>query len=586
MIEIAKKLNGKGLRVIPVDGNKRPTRSWKQYQETQTLSDIEKLFDENTKGIALICGQGIEAIDFDCKYDLDDNLFSKYLAILKQDKLSHLVNKLVIQSTINGGYHFIYRTKIEDGNKKLASRKSTKEEIASDPHSKQKVLIETRAKGGYVVIAPSQGYKLMKGSSFDKVQEITDDERNALINIAKSFNEIDIKIERTKEHKRNFNSTTIEDFNSKQGYIGIVNDLIAHGWTSFQDTDERVYLTRPGKENAISGDVHKSKCLFKSFTTSSEFQNDKGYDAFAVRSLLEHRGSSKDAYNDLYNQGYGIRIHSSRAEKKESTNNTSIQKNWIEEIQDRKFDFNAPIVNFKSILNYRDGIRNIKIAEMGSLGAIVGTQKSRKTQLLYSIIESALDKKNKLYLNLDIGQKDILIIDTEQPYARFQKLNKKTLINVGIEDNCSRYHSYNLRKYNWSERIEIIDSIIKSRNNWGLIVIDGIVDICKDFMNSDHSIDTVQQLMNWTDTSGAMLIAALHLTKSADRPTPRGALGTELQNKVDFMLQTTKDNSNVTQIKCRETREDPFSTYYINQNNERLFVCDEDGNEILESKKF
>ena len=182
-IDTAKAYIKQGFSVIPVNSRKNPSiPKWGLYQvRPMTDSEIEKYF-KDCYGIALLCGgkSRVVAIDFDLKYDLTGTLFNRYKELVP----NKLLKKMYVQTTMNGGYHFVFKAPKSKlfGNEKLASRGTTPYErdktykaAFRDPETRDKatkvayndksrVLIETRsgnekAAGGYVLVYPTVGYK-------------------------------------------------------------------------------------------------------------------------------------------------------------------------------------------------------------------------------------------------------------------------------------------------------------------------------------------------------------------------------------------------------------------------------------------
>jgi hypothetical protein len=84
-------------------------------------------------------------------------------------------------------------------------------------------------------------------------------------------------------------------------------------------------------------------------------------------------------------------------------------------------------------------------------------------------------------------------------------------------------------------------------------VIDGLVDICQDFNDVQKSELTIDQVLEWSDRSNALLMGVIHLTKGMGYI--KGHLGTIAQNKCDFALETKKeDEPGCFQVFHREAR--------------------------------
>jgi hypothetical protein len=295
-----------GICVIPTNENKIPCIEWKKYQDTIiTPEQAEEGFEKPyAKSLSVVCGKSsgnLEVIDIDTKYDLTGKLFENYLQDIT-DNDSELANNLLIIQTRSGGYHIYYHCDKIEGNQKLAQRSASAEEISLNPNDKIRVLIETRGQGGYVVAPPSIGYKISQGG---KIPTITPDQRDILLELARSFNEV---IEPPKREyvasniQKEFFTTPWDDYNSRGDIIGL---LMRHGWSKVKENSIRSYFRRPGKSKGISADYHHQLRLFKSFTTSSEFEVGHAYTHYGVFKMLECNGDSSKAAKRLLDLGYG-----------------------------------------------------------------------------------------------------------------------------------------------------------------------------------------------------------------------------------------------------------------------------------------
>lgn len=324
---------------MPVLENKRPIHEkWEQTKKDYDYS--------NAKAIGLVCGSisgNVEAIDLDLKYDLTGSLFKDYKKAIHEVDPA-LLNKLVVQKTVSNGYHFIYRCEKIEGNRKLAQRESTtkekqdtyertynhyfkakaKEESESD-HAKHiedckskaekaaygdkvRVLLETRGEKGFIACYPTKGYELVYGS-FDKIQEITEQQREILFNIAFSFNEVaqkEFKPSIRQEKKQIKGLTPIEDYNDRADVVGL---LVKHGWREVGKKGSKILMQRPGDTKADhSGNYDEEKKWFSVFSTSTEFEPQTPYQPYAVYGVLECGKDWNEVPKRLYNEGFGERL--------------------------------------------------------------------------------------------------------------------------------------------------------------------------------------------------------------------------------------------------------------------------------------
>lgn len=307
LLKIAKEYTKLGISVIATDANKRSLQQWTRYRgEIATEQELTEMFaNPKAVGIATICGAvsgNIEVLDLDCKYDLTENLFQEFMqAVIDTSK--ELAESLCITKTKGGGYHIIYRCDQVEGNQKLAQRFTTDEERKINPHEKVKVLTETRGEGGYVIAVPTPGYKYVQNTA-RSLPVITASDRALLLNIARSFNTV---IEEVHNHtyveNKSFNKSPFADYNERGDIIGL---LRTHGWRVVKDTADKVTLLRPGDTTSkSSGDYSRKMGLFSVFTTSSEFEPNKGYRPAAVYAMLECNNDYKVAAKKLLAEGFG-----------------------------------------------------------------------------------------------------------------------------------------------------------------------------------------------------------------------------------------------------------------------------------------
>lgn len=320
-----------GMSMIPVNDKKRPLHSWtaNQFEAVRPNGNFT-----NAYGVAVCCGKvsgNLETIDIDCKYDITGNLFDAYKRLVHEQSPG-LLKKMVLEKTQNNGYHLMYRCPVIEGNKKLASRPSTPEELAKDQHDKQKVLIETRGEGGYVVIAPSPGYELVY-SNFDKLQVITPGEREILLSCARSLNEIFVEEKIPSHQIPKYEGESPLDAYCQNGDVQEV--LEANGWVFVNEKGLKQYFRRPGDTDAKhSAEFHTGKRLFYVWTSSTVFDNEKAYNPAQVLCKLNFGGDFSKCSKWLLENGYGARPE--KKKKKESVYSHV-------DLTDGNYDFLVPL---------------------------------------------------------------------------------------------------------------------------------------------------------------------------------------------------------------------------------------------------
>ena len=281
------------------------TVSWSHLRNK--IISKEEFMDMHSKGgdgLAVICGYNdIEVIDVDSKYDLTGKLWDNLREAIFEH-IPELLDSLIVK-TVGGGYHIYYKCKTIEGNKKLAGRIATEVE-QQIKKEKFKVLIETRGSGGYVCCPPTRGYKIISGS-ISNIIYITEEQREILFGICKSFNEIP-KVENIVKDKDDNKlyaqeNSPFRDFDKRGDAVAILNK---YGWSTVRVSGDRIFLLRPGDtKSKTSANYHVGLNLFYVFSSSTEFEPSKAYGPASIYIQLECNGDTKEAYHRLLKEGYG-----------------------------------------------------------------------------------------------------------------------------------------------------------------------------------------------------------------------------------------------------------------------------------------
>jgi len=323
--KIAKKYIEQGFWVIPVNYLKEPSvPNWYNLQtRPMTEEEVERYF-KKCHGIALLMG-GIPrlfAVDFDLKYSLNPNLYEEVKGKIPKE----ILEKTYVQTTKNKGFHWLYKVPKSRlfGNEKFASRKTTKyerdskyKELYSDPkvvdpikaanNYKYLVLLESRSGsstncGGYVLMPPTEGYKYIYG----KINELTEKEYDILTETLRTFNEVrelDYK-EKSTYSNTDWSIDPWEDYNERGD---VVNLLIDNGWDVVYENSKVIRLKRPGSNTKSSALFDVERKVFNCFSTSTQFDVNKGYSPSSLFTILECEGNPRLAYKTLINLNFGVK---------------------------------------------------------------------------------------------------------------------------------------------------------------------------------------------------------------------------------------------------------------------------------------
>ena len=304
-----------GLSIIPIkgDGTKMPPFEWGPYRTNPApATEITSWFKiEGFSGFGIICGPppgesdiGLETLDFD-----DADTYQIYCDTAEAIGLGPILARIRAgyeEHTPDGGTHLPYYCTSFSGNKRLASRPGP---YPDRPRKEAPPLIETRGDGGYFIAAPSNGrvhpsggaWTLISGG-FDSIATITPDERQALWDLARSFDQLPPQESGSPRPPTTPDGDRPGDiFRQEHGTVETFTPLVtAHGWTLIYARNGVGFYRRPGKDHGISATFgHAGTDYFYVFTTSTEFESERGYNPFSVYVLLEHGGDVQAAVDAL-----------------------------------------------------------------------------------------------------------------------------------------------------------------------------------------------------------------------------------------------------------------------------------------------
>lgn len=571
MKDAALKYHEAGLKVVPFmrkeDGEILFPCKVAPYRIEQTRQDIEELFSQPADGIAMLCTDGIEAIDIDVKHDpagtIDDDWID---AVRGHESAKAALKRCVIQRTKNNGLHIIYRAATVQGNTKLAKRPGEKEHC-----------IETRGMGGLLFVAPTPGYEIVLGDLM-KLQTIADEDRKRFFRCAKEFNAPDAEnvaiSVRDKTIKDGEGKTPWDAFNENNDVLQMIE---GYGWTVVNRHGDYIRLNRPGAKHSrgVDGSVIVSTNVFYPFSTSTPFEAERGFTPFGIYAVMEFGGDYSEAARDLYWKGYGDRKEKEVPQPAGKPAIGGKIEKLIKAVEKTRFDYDAPMEKEKSILKHINKDKEFSVGGFGQIGVITGHEKSGKSYFLSCLGASALSGGfQKLGFQLSLSGRRMIWFDTEQSRFFYQLTQRRIHWIAGVRSNMSYYQAYHLRPFTEEQRMAIINYYIASTANLGCIVIDGYVDLIRDYNSLEESKLIVNQLMKWTAEKNMLMLGVLHVNKTDGKI--RGHLGSELKNKADFVInvrQTEKGIFEISNPTCRYKQFDSFT-----------FSRDEDDMPVIEEK--
>ena len=323
-----------GRSVLPIaPGEKRPSivspagevigLSWEAYQTASADEGTVRAWflEGRLMGVGIACGAvsgavldgvtyGLEILDID-----DEETLEAFIETCNFQGYSALLQRLLHQRTPGKAGHFAYLCQTWQGNTVLARRAGVEE--LGEPRAV--TLIETRGAGGQAVVAPTppgihpehpeRGYELVRGS-WNDLPIITSDERQALWDLARSFNTY-VAPERV--HSARGAGRPGTSGNRPGDWLNRSADMVwwralleRHGWSLVHTRGAIQFWQRPGKEgqswSATLGACGEYFYVFSS--NAAPFEPDRAYSPFSAYALLEHGGDFQAAARALIPQRF------------------------------------------------------------------------------------------------------------------------------------------------------------------------------------------------------------------------------------------------------------------------------------------
>lgn len=320
-IEIINGLLKEGFCLVPSniwDKSGKPKMPWWDWKKIDEPLTLVKLFDaivaSKADSVAVVGGEisasegkFLVIVDIDTKYKkgVDAEIFCEIREVYPD-----LWEKLRLERTPSGGYHFYYRV-ILDGNGGLvptfevpASRLATKSELELKPRTPKYSFIEFK---NVCQCYPSPGYELVR----EVISDLTWSEHCSIVQLLKDYDEIADESEKVwiKENKKNvidiYEESPWADFNQ-----GIEKDQVlikCSDWKFKKKTGGVHYYIKPGKDASYKDDgaVYRDKNnRYKIYTTSSEL-DCISYTPVNLLCKVKFDGDKSSCFNWLVSEGYG-----------------------------------------------------------------------------------------------------------------------------------------------------------------------------------------------------------------------------------------------------------------------------------------
>lgn len=547
--EIAKRYIASGFSPIPIiDGEKRPAiKEWQRFAEQpMSESDVDHICTTNSLG--LVMGfDGAQCLDIDAKH-FTSNEYDRFVSQLNEEAPG-LREKMVIQMTRSGGYHWLFKCDEIEGNQKLAKNQDGE------------VTFETRGRGGQILVYPSKGYQFINKAT--SVQRISAQERAVLFRVAKMMDEntsVSIEREVVRKHESD-ESTPWGEFRESHTALDI---LLQHSWRVVGESTKHIYVLRPGDtDSKTSGVIFKDSNLFYPFTTSTAFIAERPYDSFQCFAVLNHGGDFREASLAVKELGYGAQDEDTHIDDESFFNVEEKSEEELDAMMERlmalEVDSTVIVEKPERCIDLVVGGKEYIFGTIGNFSLIQGKAKSRKSYFISSLASAALAGQSlDTTFKGHIDDKCVVYIDTEQGDYHAYRVKKRILQQANMPPNVNnerlRYFKFRALNNN-KERMQFVEFIIKRIDNIGLLIIDGIVDLASKGVNDEEeATEIASSLLRWSAQYKCHITCVLHENKN-DR-NAKGHLGAYLVQKAETTISAKKseNNKDVTEISPEYTR--------------------------------
>lgn len=545
-----------GIPVFPCNLDKSPM-TLTGFKDASTEYETTSKWFRGKSMIGVPTG-AVTCLDIDAKHQA--GLIEDFEEAMSDGGLSVILEQMPKQTTVNGGCHYFVR--VQGLSDPIRNTKLAKNE-------QRDTIIETRGEGGYVCVAPSNGYAFERGSLY-QIPSIGADVWQKIVSVAAKFDKHPrVEIEHTKAPANSLDDAPGDDYN-RRGVSDMFSRLQSRGW---RPCNEGKRWTRPGKDGGVSATWDSAETPNKFYVFSSNahpFEDQQSYSPFAVYAILEHSSDFVAAAKALLESGYGKKserkgesyedfskmmtdLKKKREEgKTELTDKTDIENDPLKKIYDdiqlRQYDHSKPVEQVPAMVT----LNGTPIIRRGNISTLTAQTGAGKTHVLNSIIRALSSGSRALGFEGEIDGK-VVYLDFEQSADDFDAAIRYQA-RIGANSIVKAHH---LTGYGAKLAKAVIGAVLKYEADMRLLIIDGYAD-CVQSVNDDQECgDFVKDLLFAAQELEIAILGVLHLNPGSDFKS-RGHLGSELDRKSETVMQITTDGE-IREIWTSKARKKPIA---------------------------
>lgn len=203
----------------------------------------------------------------------------------------------------------------------------------------------------------------------------------------------------------------------------------------------------------------------------------------------------------------------------------------------------------------------IPVLTFGNISMVMGAEKVGKSFFKTLLIASAIGGKANNYSDrftgVDMEDRDIVILDTEQDLY-YATINHQRIERM-VGGRCGRLTSYALRELGYKEKAMALEAVFEVHPSVGLIFIDGYVDMVGDFNDLREAKEFTEKLMQLSSRHACHISGVLHVNPGTQKG--RGHLGTIMQQKCETIIEISKPDN--IKVVCHRSRGRAFEDFEL-----------------------
>lgn len=186
----------------------------------------------------------------------------------------------------------------------------------------------------------------------------------------------------------------------------------------------------------------------------------------------------------------------------------------------------------------------VPVLSTGGLCQLTGKQKTGKTGVLMSLIAGCFAETDTFGLTVSTcpANKYVIYFNTELSYEDLYEFYLSVLKRIDSDKDIPNLVFVDLKPHILAtSKVKELKEVIGDAKDIHLLIIDGVVDLCKDFNSITESTKTLELINEIIVSYNCPIITTLHQNPNSNAESKsRGHLGTFLSQKVNSTLITKK----------------------------------------------